>query len=404
MKPFFHATFQIFFFALLASFLFEMTTILAYLHVPSKIVSVADMIRIGRSHNSHHKSLYRFSFALMSTKSTATNTTSKKRIAICGSGVTGSIAANLLANCGQFEVHTFEQGRGPGGRSSTRRVSRLNRIDSSKPVSSKSLDSSNPLLFDHGAQYIKEPKTAEFKSLLDGWLDAGVVAEWKGIFGECSPAQGGRVNVLQQEARRYVGVPQMNSICKHMLHAADGVVSHFQTRVNATLSVNSSGAPCWQVIDTNDPSCAILGEFDWLIATDRSMASKAIWRPPSASPADVTSRVNELYEQLAADHRQVVGSVLNVPSVVLMVSLPKQLPKSVFPFDSVTFTSDRSNTSSAGVEATRAARRQQSKLTDGSSIIGWISRDSSKPQRYVVFNFELVTLEKVIFHYDFDLT
>jgi heterodisulfide reductase subunit A-like polyferredoxin len=47
-----------------------------------------------------------------------------KTIGICGCGVAGSVAANALARSG-YEVHIFEGGRGPGGRSSARLDRRL---------------------------------------------------------------------------------------------------------------------------------------------------------------------------------------------------------------------------------------------------------------------------------------
>jgi len=59
---------------------------------------------------------------------TATNMKSAKtivkkqiKVAICGGGISGSIAANVLSRDRRFEITIFEAGRGGGGRSSTRR-------------------------------------------------------------------------------------------------------------------------------------------------------------------------------------------------------------------------------------------------------------------------------------------
>ena len=59
---------------------------------------------------------------------------------ILGSGVSGSTIANLLSK--KYSVCVFDKARGPGGRSSNKRLK-------------------NALSFDHGVQYIS-PKNEDF--------------------------------------------------------------------------------------------------------------------------------------------------------------------------------------------------------------------------------------------------
>ena len=73
-------------------------------------------------------------------------------IAIIGAGLSGLSCANALAEAGA-SVHVFDKGRGPGGRTSTRRVE----VDGAR------------LSFDHGAQYlslihISEPTRLDARS------------------------------------------------------------------------------------------------------------------------------------------------------------------------------------------------------------------------------------------------
>ena len=61
---------------------------------------------------------------------------------VLGSGIAGSTIANLLSK--KYSVHVFDKAKGPGGRSSNKRLNKK-------------------LSFDHGVQYIS-PKTKKFKN------------------------------------------------------------------------------------------------------------------------------------------------------------------------------------------------------------------------------------------------
>lgn len=112
-------------------------------------------------------------------------------VAIVGAGISGLVAGRTLHAHG-LEVAVFDKGRGPGGRTSTRRH----------------LDYS----FDHGAQYftVRDPR---FRHSVDSWIEDGVVTPWAG---RMAVARGGEVTVKAHEIDRYVGVPGMSSLARHL--------------------------------------------------------------------------------------------------------------------------------------------------------------------------------------------
>ena len=103
--------------------------------------------------------------ALMATRSasalSALPAASQCRVAVCGAGVAGALTARRLAEAG-MSVTCFEAGRGPRGRTSSRRTDLGH--------------------FDHGASYFS-PKTEGFAKTVEEWVAAGAAAEWRGRFG-----------------------------------------------------------------------------------------------------------------------------------------------------------------------------------------------------------------------------
>jgi len=81
------------------------------------------------------------------------------KIAIIGSGFSSAVLTKLLDPNNNISI--FEKSRGPGGRSSTRRVDNVG-------------------LFDHGLQFIS-PKTKEFDSFLNQYLES-FIKKWNGDF------------------------------------------------------------------------------------------------------------------------------------------------------------------------------------------------------------------------------
>lgn len=84
------------------------------------------------------------------------------RIAIIGGGITGSAACRRLSKCPGLTIHLFDQGRGVGGRTSSRRHG-------------------NEIRFDHGCQFFRAD-TDRFQTLVNEWIDKGYVSEWNGDF------------------------------------------------------------------------------------------------------------------------------------------------------------------------------------------------------------------------------
>ncbi len=106
------------------------------------------------------------------------------RIAVIGAGAAGAMAARTLADHGHA-VCVLDKGRGPGGRTATRREGALR--------------------FDHGAQYLTfdDPRLAR---LVTAWREAGLLEPW--------PAAG-------SDGRRVVPVPAMKALVSHLLADID---------------------------------------------------------------------------------------------------------------------------------------------------------------------------------------
>ena len=116
-------------------------------------------------------------------------------VAVIGAGPSGLVCARALDAAG-FRVGVLDKGRGPGGRTSTRRAeSRGAQIG-----------------FDHGAQYFTV-RDDEVANLVDEWEAAEVVRPWNGrivaidrpgVFSESTPKP------------RFVGTPGMSALCGHL--------------------------------------------------------------------------------------------------------------------------------------------------------------------------------------------
>lgn len=165
------------------------------------------------------------------------------RVAIVGAGLAGLVAARTLQDHG-LDVQVFEKSRGVGGRLATRRS-----------------DSGGG--FDHGAQYFTV-RDDRFARHVRSWIQQGLVEPWLQPIVELQP--GGKVVEEKCGTPRYVGVPGMSAIGKHL--AADLDV-RLQTTVGSLHQVgerwklqienaggNSSGAQANEVDS---------GEFDRVI-------------------------------------------------------------------------------------------------------------------------------------------
>jgi predicted NAD/FAD-dependent oxidoreductase len=123
-------------------------------------------------------------------------TSAVRAIAIIGAGVAGAAAARALAD-DDFTVTVFDKGRAPGGRASTRRQ--------------------DDHAFDHGAQYFtaRDPR---FIERVNQWRRRGAAAPWRARFVNIRP---GAITERADEELRFVGVPQMSTICSDLLRAVN---------------------------------------------------------------------------------------------------------------------------------------------------------------------------------------
>jgi photolyase PhrII len=122
--------------------------------------------------------------------------TGPRRVAVIGAGMSGLTCARTLADHGH-EVVVFDKGSRPGGRISTR--------------------TTGGLAYDHGAQYFtaRDPR---FKKYVEAWDADGLVAEWDARF---ISLEGDVRTPVSKKDRRYVGVPEMNSVMAHLASDLD---------------------------------------------------------------------------------------------------------------------------------------------------------------------------------------
>ena len=119
-------------------------------------------------------------------------------VGIVGAGLAGLTCARVLKDHG-LNVTVFDKGRAPGGRMSRRRA--------------------DPFQFDHGAQFFTA-RDPVFRRYVDRWLEDGIIDVWRGKTVTIGP-NGLRPlsSPNERPSERYVGVPGMNALAKHL--AAD---------------------------------------------------------------------------------------------------------------------------------------------------------------------------------------
>ena len=167
-------------------------------------------------------------------------------IAVIGTGVSGLAAARSLADHG-FPVAVFEKSRGVGGRMATRRLS-------------------NQVTADHGAQYFtaRDPR---FRRYVDAWLQQGLVRPWPDENANLVVISAGSQTV-SDSIDRYVAVPGMNAICKHLSHR---LPIHKSTRIKSIVKTDNQ----YELMDESDVS---LGRFDRIICSAPAEQSAELFR------------------------------------------------------------------------------------------------------------------------------
>ncbi len=220
------------------------------------------------------------------------------KIAMVGAGISGLSCARALADQG-CEITIFEKSRGVGGRMATRRLD-------------------GGISLDHGAQYFTA-RDERFLQHVKSWQQQGLVEKWAGRIVSLTK---GVAEPSTTQIDRYVGVPGMTSIARHL---SQGLAIQGDTRVARLVRQASQ----WELISDKEVS---LGTFDHVLSC-----------APPVQTADLFREHTPLTKTIA--------SVQMHPCWAVMLQLAKPLD---VPFD--------------------GAFVQESSL-------GWIARNSSKPQR-----------------------
>ena len=220
------------------------------------------------------------------------------KVGVVGAGLSGLTCARELAE-GGLEVRVFDKARGPGGRMATRRA--------------------GDLRFDHGAQYFTV-RDDRFERTVDSWCRQGIVAPWTGRIVVVDSGTASREN---SGMPRFVGVPAMNAVCRHL---ALGLDVSYGTRIE-TLNREADG---WVLTDEDGDE---LGPFDAVVVSAPAPQAGALLR--TCSP-DLAARA---------------ASVEMAPCWAVMMTFPESL--------------------NLGFDGAFV----------NNSAITWVARDASKPER-----------------------
>ena len=123
------------------------------------------------------------------------------RCCVIGSGISGATIANLLSK--KHSIDLFDKARGPGGRSSFKRLDKVKG-------------------FDHGTQYIS-PKSLAFKKFINILIKKKILKKWSGnhLF----------LNKVKKENKNHlkiIGKKGNNDISKYLLK---NIKCYFQTEL-----------------------------------------------------------------------------------------------------------------------------------------------------------------------------
>lgn len=188
------------------------------------------------------------------------------------------------------------------------------------------VEDGSELMFDHGAQYFTV-KSAEVQQLVDKWQASGIVAVWEGRFGSLNVATGDFTEETVVK-KRYVGVPGMNSICK-ALTTSPGVQAKYGVQVRGLEWTEES---MWGLKSKDGET---LGKFNAVVVADKGAAKLLL---EGAGFTEINKKV---------------AAVTAAPCFAVMMAFSS--PLNMLPYDGF--------------------------LVEGSKIVVWAARDSSKPGR-----------------------
>ena len=265
------------------------------------------------------------------------------RVAVVGAGISGLTAASRLAR-GGCAVTVYETGRGPGGRTSTRRAG----------------PDGAGWQFDHGAQYFSA-KDPAFRTIVEDWRADGLVAEWAGTFGALDAATGTFVREAPEGTKeRWVGTPSMNAVAKG-LAKRPGISLVTSRRVTSFEGGPGVGDGSWTVVHRSSVPPSGDGNaapepprrdarFVAVVAADKQAASDRSVRVYGEDPPMASAAAPAVWEGMRASGQ--------IPSFALMLAVKKK----------------------GGADAARLFQFQGATVV-GDDVVAWIADDSSKPGR-----------------------
>ena len=286
------------------------------------------------------------------------------RVAVVGAGISGLTAASHLAR-GGCAVTVYETGRGPGGRTSTRRAG----------------PDGAGWQFDHGAQYFAA-KDPAFRDIVEDWRAEGLVAEWTGVFGTLDATTGTFVREDVSETKeRWVGTPSMNAVAKGLARRP-GISLVTSRRVTSFEGGPGVGDGTWTVVHrssaptatTDDPGAKTEpvpaepprrdARFVAVVAADKQAASDRSVRVYGEDPPLLSLDSPAVWKGMRASGQ--------TPSFALMLAVKNGRKSGAG--------ADDEDGAKMNAEKTRLFEFQGATV-EGDDVVAWIADDSSKPGR-----------------------
>ena len=281
---------------------------------------------------------------------------SPPRVAVVGAGISGLTAASRLAR-GGCAVTVYETGRGPGGRTSTRRAG----------------PDGAGWQFDHGAQYFSA-KDPAFRAIVEDWHADGLVAEWTGTFGALDAATGTYVPEETQTKERWVGTPSMNAVAKGLARRS-GISLVTSRRVTSFEGGPGVGDGSWTVVHRSSAPSARTdangdpvpepprrdARFVAVVAADKQAASDRSVRVYGEDPPIASAAAPAVREGMRASGQ--------TPSFALMLAVKNGRK------------SGADDEDGAKINAKTRLFEFQGATVEGDDVVAWIADDSSKPGR-----------------------
>jgi predicted NAD/FAD-dependent oxidoreductase len=283
---------------------------------------------------------------------------------VVGAGISGLTAASHLAR-GGCAVTVYETGRGPGGRTSTRRAG----------------PDGAGWQFDHGAQYFAA-KDPAFRDIVEDWRAEGLVAEWTGVFGTLDATTGTFVREDVSETKeRWVGTPSMNAVAKGLARRP-GISLVTSRRVTSFEGGPGVGDGTWTVVHrssaptatTDDPGAKTDpvpaepprrdARFVAVVAADKQTASDRSVRVYGEDPPLLSLDSPAVWKGMRASGQ--------TPSFALMLAVKNGRKSGAG--------ADDEDGAKMNAEKTRLFEFQGATV-EGDDVVAWIADDSSKPGR-----------------------